>query len=74
MLTINKSIHNQTSKHFANKDQEVVVVLVGARGTKQGGLWRLLIDHDSSKEKLSCSFVEFFLSNSRVVASGMSMA
>jgi hypothetical protein len=43
MLTINKSIHNQPSKHFANKDREVVVIPVGACGTRQGGLWRLLM-------------------------------
>ena len=43
MLAVNKSSYNQPSIHFARKDQEVVVILVGAHGTKWDGLRSLLM-------------------------------
>jgi hypothetical protein len=32
---VNKSVHNHPLKNFRDKDQEVVVILVGACGTKK---------------------------------------
>jgi hypothetical protein len=37
---IDMGIHNHPLKKFANKDQELVVILVGARGPKRNDLWR----------------------------------
>jgi hypothetical protein len=38
---INIGIDNHPLKEFVNKDQEVVVILVGVDGTKHNELWRL---------------------------------
>ena len=35
ILVINKSIHNHPPKKFVNKNEDEVVVLIGACGTKQ---------------------------------------
>ena len=43
MFTINKSIYNHPSIYFTRKDQEVVLILVGACGAKRDGLWNLLM-------------------------------
>jgi hypothetical protein len=73
---VNENIHNHPFEKFANKDRDNVVVLMhmvlsntNSRDPKT--------KHESeggSRVKLSCSYVESFLLDSRVSALGMSMA
>ena len=66
-----------SSQKFRNEDQEMVAILVEACGVKWNELWILqnwAWNVRVSKVKLSCSYVESLLLDSRVGVSWMSMA